>query len=906
MEGRTQSYKKWGERGQMSVFLSICLIIIASLLAFVVNVGLFVKAKINLQNAVDAAAWSGAAVQARQLTNMAYLNWELRNTYKEWMFKYYVIGQISLPKTKLNGSKDAFENTGAPKGQGPSGTSFRAPPFFAKGAGTTEAWDHYNLPSVCIHLSESANVCATTSLPGLPRFETLNMPGVGESHRKFMNSITATKAKDCSTRSDLNFGAAMIWAYGTLGKIRGAPAIAANRVGAWPQAIELAFRMRNLEMIANRPPLPCLSANGGSGCTNVYDLDTSPDNIPYNERPIKAFWSAYRNLSGGLSKEGKAQQGTESKSLSDFLAGSFKLEELEPNMYLAEQTNLSGFLISNRLNALNKYYVDLQIVPLNLVTFYTSFVSTQSKFEGIEMQAACPGSKTALPVPGYIMGFVKNPAVMTYYAVRAEANFVGLLYPFLKRDGIKIEAYAAAKPFGGRIGPRLFGIDNNNQAVTPRNEGNRSAAYLTVLGSRSEGFSPGLPIPTPDGNDTFWAKTPADNIGGIPASGDIKFAVPNLLYEYDAAAGVAGISDQAQANAILTTLEEAGNSGAANATSENLGLFNQSQYISFASNLVSTSSNMSGSEVTQSIINARRPTNYETLNYLVPTVHDDTDNLETQGIILKDTPGQYGIFAPFFGPNLLYETAEQAQVELDTYMANIQPSVNTFIQALGEVADTIRCGSKNYASAHADFCAKKKVTVAKGGTNYDSAAASIHGTGSLETEMDECDSKNINPSLAAKFQHFFKSNGSLKCEINPLPDALKLYWNTRLIEPQFPLYYTAEYTRPSPDRLSNIQMMTAYMPGKRRGALDATGAIVHPFQPGRGTLAKRNFYSTKFISIESVLKGSSLPKNYGTVGGIYSESGTYGTFPKDMAGSNNATNLLKKVDLSLWGGRLYY
>jgi hypothetical protein len=708
MEDRSQKMKGWGEKGQMSVFLSICLIIIASLLAFVVNVGLFVKAKINLQNAVDAAAWSGAAVQARQLTNMAYLNWELRNTYKEWMFKYYVIGQASLPKTKLNGSKDSFRNTKAPKGQGPSGTSFRAPPFFQKQSGTTDSWDHYNLPSICIHLSQSANVCATTSLPGLPRFETLNMPGVGESHRKFMNSITATKAKDCSTRSDLNFGAAMIWAYGTLGRIRGAPAIAANRVGAWPQAIELAFRMRNLEMIANRAPISCLSTNGSDGCTSVYDLDGSPDNIPYNERPIKSFWSAYRNLSGGLSKEGQAQQGTESKALSDFLAGSFKLEELEPNMFLAERSNLSGFLIPDRLNALNKYYVDLQVIPLNLVSFYTSFVSTQAKFEGVEMQAACPGSKTALPVPGYIMGFVKNPAVLTYYAVRAEANFVGLLYPFLKRDGIKIEAYAAAKPFGGRIGPRLFGIDNNNQAIIAREEGNRSAPYLTVLGARSEGFSPGLPIPTPDNNDTFWVSNPGDAIGGTPASGAVRFAVPNLLYDYDPGSGVSGISSQVAANQILTTLNEAKTSNAANVTNEALGLYNQAQYISFSSNLVSTSSNMSGPEITQSIINSRRPTNYEALNYLIPTVHDETDNLETQGIILKDNPGQYGIFAPFFGPNLLYETPEQAQVELDDYMVTIQPSVNTFLSALGEVANTIRCGSKNYSSANSAFCAKKK------------------------------------------------------------------------------------------------------------------------------------------------------------------------------------------------------
>ena len=72
--------EKLKERGQLSIFLGIVLIVLVSFLAFIINVGLFVKAKINLQNAVDAAAFSGAAVQARQLTNIAYLNWELSNT----------------------------------------------------------------------------------------------------------------------------------------------------------------------------------------------------------------------------------------------------------------------------------------------------------------------------------------------------------------------------------------------------------------------------------------------------------------------------------------------------------------------------------------------------------------------------------------------------------------------------------------------------------------------------------------------------------------------------------------------------------------------------------------------------------------------------------------------------------
>ena len=83
------------QNGQVTIFFASTILVFITFIAFIVNIGLFVKAKINLQNSVDAAAWAGAAVQSRQLTNIAYVNWEMRNTYKEWMFKYYVLGNLS-------------------------------------------------------------------------------------------------------------------------------------------------------------------------------------------------------------------------------------------------------------------------------------------------------------------------------------------------------------------------------------------------------------------------------------------------------------------------------------------------------------------------------------------------------------------------------------------------------------------------------------------------------------------------------------------------------------------------------------------------------------------------------------------------------------------------------------------
>ena len=44
-----------------------------------------------------------------------------------------------------------------------------------------------------------------------------------------------------------------------------------------------------------------------------------------------------------------------------------------------------------------------------------------------------------------------------------------MFYPFSDTSGIELKAYASAKPFGGRIGPRIFDIKSrsNGPAIKP-------------------------------------------------------------------------------------------------------------------------------------------------------------------------------------------------------------------------------------------------------------------------------------------------------------------------------------------------------------------------------------------------------------------------------------------------------
>ena len=98
--------------------------------------------------------------------------------------------------------------------------------------------------------------------------------------------------------------AALSWAYSSGTKeIPGAPLIATNRTGAWPESLELAMRVRNLEMIMNRPPVADMDY------LSVNNYISVGQEIGLNERPMKAFMSAFKNLGGGKYKDALTEPG---------------------------------------------------------------------------------------------------------------------------------------------------------------------------------------------------------------------------------------------------------------------------------------------------------------------------------------------------------------------------------------------------------------------------------------------------------------------------------------------------------------------------------------------------------------------------------------------------------------------
>lgn len=79
-------------RGQVAIFIALIFQILFLFFAMIVNVGLLVHHKINLQNSVDLAAYYGAMKQSEVMNAIGHINYQIRQSYKLLTWRYRVLG----------------------------------------------------------------------------------------------------------------------------------------------------------------------------------------------------------------------------------------------------------------------------------------------------------------------------------------------------------------------------------------------------------------------------------------------------------------------------------------------------------------------------------------------------------------------------------------------------------------------------------------------------------------------------------------------------------------------------------------------------------------------------------------------------------------------------------------------
>ena len=88
--------KKLHPTGQLSIFAVLMFQMLFILFAMSLNVALVVHDKINLQNSVDLAAYYGAMKQAEMMNTIAHINYQIRQSWKLFVWRYRVLGNMGL------------------------------------------------------------------------------------------------------------------------------------------------------------------------------------------------------------------------------------------------------------------------------------------------------------------------------------------------------------------------------------------------------------------------------------------------------------------------------------------------------------------------------------------------------------------------------------------------------------------------------------------------------------------------------------------------------------------------------------------------------------------------------------------------------------------------------------------
>jgi hypothetical protein len=874
-----------GRKGQVSIFFSTTVVVMITFIAFIINIGMFVKAKINLQNATDAAAYAGASVQARQLTNISYMNWEMRNVYKEWMFKYYVLGGLNLESVANGNVGDEMKFT-----------------MQSYTRSASAAVDKYNFPSICIDFANTGGLgmCTRYLVPGLPRFENSNVLGMDEATNAFVDEIVSQKSIDCSDRTALNFYTANTWAYNVITNDASvnnftsqAPQVAANFMGAFPQAFELGLRIRSLEAQVNHPPQGNICSNPSSGVN--CNVPASGLNTPSKERALKAFTSGYRNLG--------------SHGSDNYFKNSFTLTEVPPTLdtSINVEGSLSTILIPNGPGR-NKHYVDLKLMTLNYATFYTAFAVTQGGINVggggvISAEGQCNATKIGLPVPGYPLGFVKNPDYLTYYAVEGKAKFIGLFNPFSTSPEIVLKAYSAAKPFGGRIGPMLFDL-SDSQKIKSRANG-KSSPYITALdtnsfqgtfGAAASGnYQPGMPVPINigTGKDKFWITSEADNVGGWIDGQNVFYGIPNMVYDYPT--GKIENNSIYQAGNDIQIIARTGVGSTPKA-----GLYNRPMFERLRSKLKSTGGT-SSQDITDALLMVKSPTIYDANNYLIPTPEILNDELKTdswgavtgnQTGTVQDQGKSYRVFdielyAPIISsdPDALFKSPGELDAILSNYILRQEDAILKYRNSMNLVAADIfnnnSSGSTAQNTGREAAAALSDLTVGQ----YQAIGSAI-SVASDPATAPSC------ASIAGRFVHFYTGNTGLvnpanptKC-VTPLVELMKTRWADASLIGEV---YRGKYSLP--EGMSD-QLFTGYRPGSDHDAGNVDGVQINALN-GNSDKMIRNSYSTKFIPLKSVSNSSSAAFGNGGRMIIYSEG-----LPNSISPEALRSNFKNPIDSS--------
>jgi hypothetical protein len=425
-------------KGQVAIFVALIFQVLFVFFAMIVNVGLLVHHKINLQNSVDLAAYYGAMKQAEMLNAIAHVNYQIRQSHKLLTFRYQQLGTAGL--TGRSDNNHPYQN------QSGAGTLVNDvhdqayPPISTAGKGTDPT---FCLPYSPIDLARdpSETYCKRSledyflPLPAVPENPSGGNDALGLGG--FFNAARAAAQQAIQQAQQ-----ACVWAMN----------------GNWFQLMKFVFSYKN--DIRNRKKLLLGLANEVSK-EDPRDID----NQLIREGVYNTF---YRNLTdpnkGGFAKQfgSNPQQGFEFKVYNSFSHPNCRgpnVSNISPPSWLSEILVFMNYrFVNGRCNTPNGSQIDFAVDDLNLgsgniTSILPANITPANQGVAIDLvnyareQASFDANARLFRSS---LGFEKDPWCVGYWGVSATTTPA---IPFSPFGSVKLQAVAYAKPFGGRVGP---------------------------------------------------------------------------------------------------------------------------------------------------------------------------------------------------------------------------------------------------------------------------------------------------------------------------------------------------------------------------------------------------------------------------------------------------------------------
>jgi hypothetical protein len=429
------------ESGQSIILISVVILSFLMFFSFAINTGLLINAKISVQSAADAAAYAGAATQARQLNAISFLNYDMRRQYKKFMFRYAFIGSM--------GSNQFPEMT--TQNPGPNADYDFEKLDYSSGK---RAVIGLNVPVVCIPLTSAGTAndnCVFVNMKSTAYAVSVLSQGgnaIQNALVENLKNVEALQKRLCTGQGEMNLFVLMAWLFradtsasqvtnllktlSTASQSQNptADVDAAVRniepliggLGLYPRNIINLMRIETLKGLINEKHVADIDA----GQVDAWEKDTSVSDA--KERSIQAFRSALANLNTTV-----------------FDPTLLKMDELEGD-----------------------HLIDTTDVLINFNAYVQRQNTEDQTIHNSGGVTICGSSIDPFPVIGAPVGVKLNGPAQVNYAIHLKA-FIrphGLLY-LPNSDPLELDAYAGAKPFGSRIGPAEIGQGNLTKRIPP-------------------------------------------------------------------------------------------------------------------------------------------------------------------------------------------------------------------------------------------------------------------------------------------------------------------------------------------------------------------------------------------------------------------------------------------------------